>query len=842
MPNWNQNPYVGPRTFTRQEGDRFFGREREARDLLARVISERLTLFYAQSGAGKSSLINTRLIPQLRAEQFVVMPIGRVSGELPAGVGDVANIFIFNLLLSLDQGQNEPARFVDMKLNDFATRLATVDGEYFYYDPGRDIRHQPDDQAQSLPHVLIIDQFEEIVTTHLGRWQEREDFFRQLARLMLDDPLLWVVLTLREDYLASLDPYAHLLPGKMQNRFSMQRMGYEAALEAVQKPAEQAGRPFTPAAAQMLVDNLRKIRVQGAIETRPGQFVEPVQLQVVCYQLWENLKEKAVAQITEQELQEAGDIDTALAEFYEQVIQRTLAQLGGSELELRNWFERKLITEAGTRGTAYQGAEDTAGLPNKVVKALADQYLLRAEIRAGGAWYELIHDRFVEPILQANIAWQLRQSPLTRAAQAWDQAGRPKDKLYTGQQLKDALARAKQEAAEPLVEAFLAASVEENRAVEAEARRAAEEKRARAAEAQARQQRQTARRRIIMMSVLTALALVIVAVNYFGSLPATQTINLTSDIRVPTTLSAARAEANLLRMLGALQGYLAQGDSLFRDNYAQARQAFEANLAELQALAPLLDPEARQRIEEFAATFEQWSALPPELFELRDDQLAREPAYRSLTTQALPLSSSILADFQTLVEQQVSRDPSTALDLISDLSTFQDSWHAMQAALSSYVTTRDPVFKQMYETHREDNQVVWDRLKNQEGYGATWPQQAALLEAIGQNRRQYLQLADDMMSVVEGEHWREDYRLFNSEVAPLAQTMQELLSNVTADQQELLQIDLNQGRSSLNRANQQALAAGGITLVLGLGMILIEILGTRRKAGQAVQNNDNISP
>jgi hypothetical protein len=42
------NPYVGPRAFTRAEGDRFFGRDREARELLARVIAERLVLFYAQ--------------------------------------------------------------------------------------------------------------------------------------------------------------------------------------------------------------------------------------------------------------------------------------------------------------------------------------------------------------------------------------------------------------------------------------------------------------------------------------------------------------------------------------------------------------------------------------------------------------------------------------------------------------------------------------------------------------------------------------------------------------------------------------------------------------------------
>ena len=51
-----RNPYVGPRTFQRDEGHLFFGREHEARDLIALVSTERLVVFYAQSGAGKVRL------------------------------------------------------------------------------------------------------------------------------------------------------------------------------------------------------------------------------------------------------------------------------------------------------------------------------------------------------------------------------------------------------------------------------------------------------------------------------------------------------------------------------------------------------------------------------------------------------------------------------------------------------------------------------------------------------------------------------------------------------------------------------------------------------------------
>lgn len=460
------NPYVGPRTFTRAESDRFFGRETEARELLALVISERLVLFYAQSGAGKSSLINTRLAPRLAAEGFLVLPIARVGRELPEGVTEVNNIFIFNLLLSLEQSQQDPNRFAHMTLPHFLANLTSTDGEHFYYDdspPDAAVDDLAADETyEEPPHVLIIDQFEEILTTHLERWPERSDFFRQLDQAMRDDPLLWVVLTLREDHLAALDPYASLLANRLSDRYYMQRMGYEAALEAIQCPAELAGRPFTPAAAQTLADNLRQIKGGEAL----GQFIEPVQLQVVCYQLWENLKDQPGDAITKQDLQESGDVDTALAEFYAQALRQTLAQSGVSEIELRNWFDQQLITEAGTRGTVFQGVNETAGLPNPVVKLLADQFLLRSEIRAGGAWYELVHDRFVEPILQANRTWWLRQSPLIRAAQAWKDSGWNKSKLYLGQQLKEALASLGQSKPEPLVAEFLAASKAENQVLE----------------------------------------------------------------------------------------------------------------------------------------------------------------------------------------------------------------------------------------------------------------------------------------------------------------------------------------------------------------------------------------
>ena len=224
----------------------------------------------------------------------------------------------------------------------------------------------------------------------------------------------------------------------LQDRFHLEKMRANAALLAIQEPAKQGGRPFAPSVAEALVDNLRQVRSQRPDETSLGEFVEPVQLQVVCYQLWEKLSIKAEAVITLADLEELGNVDHALGEFYQQALSEALVRTKVSELELRNWFEYRLITEAGTRGIVFQGSEQTAGMPNAVVQILALRFLLISEQRAGAVWYELIHDRFVEPILQSNHKWRIQQSPLLQAAIAWNNSGKSFTKLLQGDQLKEA--------------------------------------------------------------------------------------------------------------------------------------------------------------------------------------------------------------------------------------------------------------------------------------------------------------------------------------------------------------------------------------------------------------------
>jgi WD40 repeat protein len=428
-----KNPYVGPRSFRKEEAYLFHGRDREARDLNSLVASEQLVLFYAQSGAGKSSLVNTSLVPHLETKKYEVFRIGRVSGEgFPAM--DVENIYIFNLMRSLVQQEIDLTLLNGLCLKDFLDGLKRNEQGYFF--EGISSENEMDGPKQR--RALIIDQFEEIFTTHLPAWRKRDGFFQQLAQAMEADPFLTVILIMREDYIASLDPYAYLLPGELRVRYYMQRLRREAALWAVQKPVTGI-RPYATGVAEKLVDDLAKITYQnpdGTREVYPGQYVEPVQLQVVCYGLWENLPSEG-SEITENDILDVGDVDQSLERFYDRRVAVVAQEKNVPERSIREWFEDKLITNAKMRNMVLQDEDTEDGLPDDVIQAMQGD-LLRAELRAGQIWYELSHDRLIDPVINSNIKWfEKHLSLFQRRVLIWVEQGKSESLLLRGEELKN---------------------------------------------------------------------------------------------------------------------------------------------------------------------------------------------------------------------------------------------------------------------------------------------------------------------------------------------------------------------------------------------------------------------
>jgi len=105
-----QSPYVGPRPYEREDQVLFFGRSQEISDLSSLIVAHSEVLVYAQSGAGKTSLLNAGVIPQLDKKGFEILPIARTRGLIPENTKseEIANLYIFNALISWVETDVDP--------------------------------------------------------------------------------------------------------------------------------------------------------------------------------------------------------------------------------------------------------------------------------------------------------------------------------------------------------------------------------------------------------------------------------------------------------------------------------------------------------------------------------------------------------------------------------------------------------------------------------------------------------------------------------------------------------------------------------------------------------------
>ena len=393
-------PYVGLRAFDAEDHERFFGRTQESHELAAMWRSNKLTVLYGASGVGKTSLLQAGVLPALDSESTDVLPIGRVSAGALSANSTTSNTAVLTLLSALAP-ERSPDELAGLSILRFLQQ--------------RGVRR--DRYGDPLPILLAIDQAEELFSEFSYRPEITRRFISGLARALRESRETRLLLTVREDRLPSVLPYERILAGRSHVRFRLLPFGTAAAMEAVQRPLRGTGRRFERGVARELVQDLRTVTItnaRGETASLHIETVDPVQVQVVCSALWESLPDAARV-ITSAHVRRYGDIERFLASF----CSRTLSSVARAHdlpvARLRSWLQQTFITELGTRGTAYEGLGQTAGMPNAVVRSLEDQHLLKAEHRWGTRWYELQHDRLIEPLQHAHPVELLETAELELA-------------------------------------------------------------------------------------------------------------------------------------------------------------------------------------------------------------------------------------------------------------------------------------------------------------------------------------------------------------------------------------------------------------------------------------------
>jgi serine/threonine protein kinase len=412
-------PYPGLTPFGESDAGRFFGRDREIQQLVAKLRDLPLVGVVGPSGVGKSSFIRAGLLPALRShgdawDSLIVRP-----GRAPLAA-----------LASLAHGVSSVSRSSDAPANEqeeLLWRLRRQPGAL-----GMILRDRCLSRKSRL--LLLVDQFEELFTL-VSDEREREAFLDCLWGAADDahSPVR-VVLSLRSDYLDRLGQYPRFIDELSHGLLFLRAPGLAALREALVEPLTSAGYRFED--ADMVHEMVQ------SLEQSPSAL--PL-LQFAAASLWEE-RDQTRRLLTRASYEALGGVAGALARQADEALRKLSRP---AQNQAREIF-RQLVSPEGTRRPVELDDLRELSTDTYEVDKLVD-YLVGARLlvvqtpdQTNRRQVEIVHESLIKtwPTLRR---W-LEEDPddraflnhLRAAASQWQEAGRSPGRLWGGEAMQEA--------------------------------------------------------------------------------------------------------------------------------------------------------------------------------------------------------------------------------------------------------------------------------------------------------------------------------------------------------------------------------------------------------------------
>jgi WD40 repeat protein len=419
----NRSPFQGLGFYTESDAKWFFGRATERKIILAHLRTARLTLLYAESGVGKSSLLRAGVAARLR--------------ELAAGTGRSPKF----VPLVFSSWKDDPVEDLISQLVSLVP--ASNGGSTTHHSPDSGLAGAIDQAASTLDAtlVIILDQFEEHFSYRLSETQP-DRLADELAQCV-NSPRVRAnfLIAVREDAYGKLgDLFSGRIANVYNNYLHLEYLSRDAARDAIEKPVEiynaehAAAEAITldPELAGAVLDEVRRgnLELGGRRTDREsnGKPVGPTTdeietpfLQLVMTRLWEWERSHQSTVLRRSTLD--GELGGAEA-IVRNHVDRALGGLTGPELDTATDIFHDLVTPSGVKvaHTADDLAKMTShshGTVASVLNSLYEQRIVRAVDPAPGTMqprYEIFHDRLAVPILEWRD--QQQNARLERAKQS----------------------------------------------------------------------------------------------------------------------------------------------------------------------------------------------------------------------------------------------------------------------------------------------------------------------------------------------------------------------------------------------------------------------------------------
>ena len=240
--------------------------------------------------------------------------------------------------------------------------------------------------------ILIFDQFEEFLVAH---GKQLDPLRKELAALVRASGLdVRVVLSLRQEFLAALEPFRNEILNLFQSTYLLDSLDDQGLREAIEEPVRIFGGNYERELTDRLVSDLRASEDREALATSRAPVDLPM-MQIVCGNLWDAAAKRRQTTLTLALYKEMGGADKILEAYVRDVMPRRW-----SDKRLTARLMKYLAPTSGLKKpyTSDELAENEGLDPRRAaaeLERLSDRRILRVREYRGQKLFELQHDAFI---------------------------------------------------------------------------------------------------------------------------------------------------------------------------------------------------------------------------------------------------------------------------------------------------------------------------------------------------------------------------------------------------------------------------------------------------------------
>lgn len=386
---FDNNPWLGLSSYEYEDAYRFFGRNNDIEELCTSIKNNPFTTLYGISGAGKTSLINAGLIPNLEKEDYI--PV-RVRLDHQSSTGYCSQI-INAILNAVEQIQGDIEIISELDHN----KVPEYDRLWLFLFTNRIWSKS----NRKLTPVIFIDQFEEIFTKNEKNEDNIKSFFNTIDSLQYNTPPISItryiesfdnyielnnladfrmVFSLREDFLARLEDYSYDIAALRKNRKGIKRMNGIQALEVILNPKPNF---ISRDVALRILSKVNGKDVANNKKSLSRLSVDTSILSLFCSELYSRITKTGQNEISLKNVDDYGD--EIIPSFYNEAM--NMISPGSVE-----YLESHLLTHSGFRNSVAIEDLEQGGISKDELTKLTQIRLIRIETAMDYERVEFTHD------------------------------------------------------------------------------------------------------------------------------------------------------------------------------------------------------------------------------------------------------------------------------------------------------------------------------------------------------------------------------------------------------------------------------------------------------------------